>query len=167
MIFDKLSSSGQSAVCIKLLKYNHDLDGFNGPYLWTAKRDDISALAREKIDHIPRLRRYAPDENKAFSDIMSRTTSRDYFFCNDLQAMREYFNTNPHWRDFYNAVVVVPIKPCRRDVQNSTIGFLCVDSLHGRMIEEMAVSALVLIAEILYLHISQHSYLLETGPTLN
>ena len=153
-IADRLSSSGQSAACIKLLKFEHTLAQFDGPYLWTAKRDDISSIDRSKIDHQPGLRRYAPDENKAFSDIMSRRSARGYFASNDLQAMgNEYFNSNLRWRAFYNAAVVVPIKPCREDASRSAIGFLCVDSLHGTFREDVAVPTLVLIAEILYRHI--------------
>jgi hypothetical protein len=153
-IADSLSTSGQSAVCIKLLKVEHDLPRFGGPYLWTAKRDDISSIERSKTDHQPELRRYAPDENKAFSDIMSRQCAQDFFASNDLRAMgTPYFNSNRRWNDFYNAVVVVPIKPCREDVARSAIGFLCVDSLHGTFREDVVVPTLVLVAEILYRHI--------------
>lgn len=153
-IFDRNSTSGKCAVCIKLLKFDHALPEFDGPYLWTAKRDDISSIARSKIDHQPRLRRYAPDENKAFSDIMSRQQGKDHFACNDLRAMGEsYFNSNVRWPEFYNAVLVVPIKPCREEASQSTVGFLCVDSLDGIFSEDVAVPTLLLIAEILYRHI--------------
>lgn len=164
-IFDRLSTSGQSAVCIKALKFDHGLSGFDGPYIWTAKRDDISSIDRSKVDHSPRLSRYAPHENKAFSDIMGRSSGKGFFASNNLQAMgSDYFNSNPNWRQFYNSAVVVPIKPCRDDVLLSTIGFLCVDSLCGTFTEEIAVAVLVLIAEILYLQIKEFTDLAEREP---
>jgi len=163
-IFDRLSDSGQSAVCIKLLEHDHERSESDGPYVWTAKRDDTSLLRRGKTDERPDLELYAPDNNKAFSDIMSRNVGKDWFFSNNLRAMSNYFNSNPHWRDFYNAAVVVPIKPCRADVLKSAIGFLCVDSLHGTFNEDVAVAILMLVAEMLYRHLQNLADYLPDEP---
>jgi hypothetical protein len=56
-MMDRYSSSGQSAVCIKLINNEHQIPQFKGPYLWTAARDDLSSLQRSKTDDQPQLKR--------------------------------------------------------------------------------------------------------------
>jgi hypothetical protein len=84
---------------------------------------------------------------------MSHGCEKGYFASNDLQQMKGYFNSHSSWRDFYNATVVVPIKPCREDAAKTLMGFLCVDSKHGIFSEDVVAATLVLVAEILYRYI--------------
>lgn len=149
-IFAPLSSSGQCAVSIKLL-LQQDLT-----IVRTATRDDLSGPIRRRIDSSHELRQYPINGNTAFSDIVTRANGKDYFFCNDLNALGDnYVNSNRAWQDYYNAAIVFPLKwpDSDTDEDSNLIGFLCIDSKNGTFTEEICLPILSLISRIMYYHL--------------
>jgi len=70
--------------------------------------------------------------NTAFVQIESQ--GKDHFASNDLKALAakdQYSNPRNGWQKLYNSSMVVPL-PSPMD-QGSNIGFLCIDSLNGRL----------------------------------
>lgn len=146
-LFDSLT--GQSnAVCIKLVRTEfvqvqpEARTGEASPpsaretvkTVRTLYRDTMSNRLRRENDI--RLAKFVATANSAFARILSGDTKDYYFLSNDLHSDTTYVNTNPRWREFYNAVLVCPIRIENfSDPQVAgadkyiTYGFICVDSL--------------------------------------
>ncbi|MFC1583347.1 hypothetical protein ACFL4U_01560, partial [Candidatus Neomarinimicrobiota bacterium] len=107
----------------------------------------ISTLCRSKNTNEERFEKgsYILKDNTAFRIIT--LDERNHFYCNDLEGLNAdlekrgqalYQNTNPGWRKWYNATIVVPIRIEKRylpthdhddDSQGyCLLGFLCADS---------------------------------------
>jgi hypothetical protein len=113
----------------------------------TLYRDTISNRLRRENDI--RLAKYVATSNSAFAKILSDDTKDYFFLSNDLQAEQSYVNTNPRWREFYNAAMVSPIRienfsdpvpnPNEKYI---TYGFICVDSLNGKYRKDVELEIL-------------------------
>ncbi|PWT81339.1 MAG: hypothetical protein C5B44_03960 [Acidobacteria bacterium] len=166
-IFDIYSSTGQCAVCIKFFVFEDTVAARGSTKISTALRDDVSMLHRRQIDRNPALKEYDANNNTAFFELLAPQRDMRYFFCNNLKNLKDYQNANPHWRKYYNSAIVVPIKPSHGHVQESALGFLCVDSKSGQFNEDIAVDTLVLIATLLYNHLGLFQQQRQSNRAVN
>ncbi|MEH6662597.1 MAG: hypothetical protein V7679_13185 [Parasphingorhabdus sp.] len=131
-IFERLTGTN-CAVCIK---YCANLEDENADLntIGTVVRDSISYGKRKFVDGDGFYKRYSLYSNTAFEAIVSDHTDDIAFICNDLKKFDEengYQNCNKHWRKYYNACLVVPIKIPSETINNGLYGFLCIDNMHG------------------------------------
>lgn len=78
-----------------------------------------------------------------------------YFFSPDLTVERSYMNQNPHWRDLYRSVLVVPIRQVVEGGERTEdIGFLSVDTTYpGRLNDGEHLRYLYYFADQLYIYL--------------
>jgi hypothetical protein len=122
----------------------------------TFARDSRSAKERGKIDN--KLPQFDPLDHTPFGELISNRSASKGYVENDLSSLAErgvYRNANPNWRKYYNATCVVPIyRPDRassdEDPKFTVLGFLCIDSMHGRFDREFSVEILKIISNALY-----------------
>ena len=128
--------------------------------VYTYARDSLSSYERSKTDR--KLDGYVYSDNSAFEDIQN-PSKPDYFLCNDLTGLGNgYRNSNPDWRMYYNATIVVPIKAPNSIDGIDTVGFLCVDNKGGGFDDQFSVKLLSSLAYLLYSIIGLFSYELFT-----
>lgn len=124
-----LLTSDNCAITIKVVK-----DG----KIKTFHRDAINYRLRKNADTSVDGKDviYRIQDNFAFLVIHSKDYKETYYFCDDLKNDKQYFNTNPHWRNFYNATVVAPISINIGKLKNELLGFLCVDNFNGNLAQK-------------------------------
>lgn len=117
-------------------------------YVYTYCRDSLSGYERSRVDQ--ELPEYPYSDNSAFADILD-PRKVDFFASNDLLSLgEEYRNSDPNWSRYYNATAVAPIKKPQGIEGADTIGFLCVDNLHGGFDEDFCKSIMFEISYPLY-----------------
>ncbi len=117
-------------------------------------RDTRSYSRRHENDI--RLEKYNAMSNSAFAHILSDDTKDFFYFNNDLESDRTYINTNARWREFYNSVMVSPIRieNFSRDRSDPhaeryrIFGFLCADSLKSQYRREVELHFLHAFADL-------------------
>lgn len=176
LVFD-LFTTDKCAVCIKILsKHTASFNDAGSEYeekvvepaedaeiddsditnIRTLARDRTSYAERGAIDNVKGLKVYDPWSNTAFRTIMDPRIPDSSFFCNDLKQLAgrgEYVNSNPHWAQYYNSCVVVPIKALSDKDSKQAIGFICVDTLHGSFPKMITVETLRVFANFIYQYI--------------
>jgi hypothetical protein len=94
-------------------------------------------------------------EKSDFSTLMD-VSSDQFFLSNDLQNEPGYLNPNVHWKQLYNACIIVPICMAVEaegiEQGQIIIGFLCVDNKTGGFSEDLGVKILAAFAD-LYFHL--------------
>lgn len=151
-MFDSLTGS-RCSVCIKIV------DGFvddNDAIISTLIRDTSSYRVRNSNDSLSN-KAFLWHENTAFKDILSETNPQKYYASDDLSKENSYVNINSNWKSFYNATLVIPIRlgfhenyGC--EVDNSVLGFICIDNMGGKLNNNIAINLLASIADSLYLY---------------
>jgi hypothetical protein len=120
---------------------------------------EIKTYLRDAKSHLMRKNLYDPDgrypyqEHSPFVDIISGSSGRDYYLCNDLRkAANEgsYRNGNKRWRKLYNATVIVPIEEPGTVSRENLLGFLCVDSINAKFDEEVSLYLARIIANTVF-----------------
>jgi len=157
MIFEKYTGC-ECSVCIKLFVSYVPFDpeseknsSAKEQRLVTLRRDANSRDERRATDK--QLTSYLYDKNTAFHHILHDLQRRDYFYCNNLQALDAdggYYNANPDWRKHYNATAVTPIKNPKTSAKDDCLGFLCIDNKGGRFDETFCRSILANTSNSLY-----------------
>lgn len=138
------------SISIKILFLDESKDGESDrlQLVYTYARDSISAHERGRVDHV--LTSYPYSDNTAFADIMD-PDKPDFFLSNDLRALgEEYKNSDPDWKKYYNSTVVVPIKKPAGVESIDTVGFLCVDNMHGGFSHDFSINMLHSVACLFY-----------------
>lgn len=156
-----LFTAHPSAACIKIFKDGSDQRELPGAeslgqrpmqFVSTLRRDLKSKTNRKSVDSSPACRSYRYHLNTAFKEIVDDTRKPDHFVCDDLYALGEdYQNENKAWPSFYNAALVVPIKPPGSPAHEVCMGFLCVDNMKGGFEIEEAIYMMEEIAVMIYL----------------
>jgi hypothetical protein len=144
-------TSDSCSVCIKLLSKK---PGCEDPLIHTFERDTISKTKRAAIDH-EILTSYPARENSAFQLIVNNVGDRRAFFkSNNLKKLRNggsYHNRNPHWDQYYNSTLVVPISHSDNPSLGANfLGFLCIDNFRGGFDREFCVPAAFVMSKLLY-----------------
>jgi hypothetical protein len=133
-----------AAVAIKLL-WSEDGEQ---PLVHTFVRNRASIETRES---------YAPPNdfawtrNTAFKKIVEQQSGLRYFASDNLPALAEdgkYENANERWFSLYTTAAVMAIPPTMHPT--SVLGFLCVDSLYGRLTSTRVIRTLAVMARHLY-----------------
>lgn len=146
------------AACVKMLcAYTQNVPDEAGTspderrHVLTSARDSQSLGVREK-SYVDRAPVYPARENTAFDRIMSDRTSRGYYAQNDLHKLPhdQYWNSNPDWMLYYDAVAVAALKKPLCDMVISPQGFLCVDNKGGGFDYGSCQQLLECCASILY-----------------
>ena len=160
-LFDKLTGSNTS-VCIKLI------NGFadeNDPIIATLIRDTRSYRYRRSNESLATLD-FLWHENTAFKTILSNSYPNSYYASNDLAKESGYVNINQNWQRFYKSTLVCPIRlgisdECNNNLDESVIGFICVDNMEGGLDESACIDALSSIADSLYLYFTYNEKILN------
>lgn len=129
-------------------------------FLWTRPRDHQPVLHTLCRSTNTRAKREAYDpandfsyfRNTAFKEIIEQWPDSPCFASNNLferWLAGTYENANRDWMSFYNSTIVVPIPPAN-PTQSLPVGFLCADSLLGRLDQSWARSLLAEAAGYLY-----------------
>ena len=144
-------TSDSCSVCIKLLSKR---PGCEDPMIHTFERDTIAKTKRAVIDS-EILTSYPARENSAFQSIVNNIGDRRAFFkSNNLKKLRNsggYHNRNPHWEQYYNATLVVPVSHSDNPSLNANfLGFLCIDNFRGGFDREFCVPAAFVMSKLLY-----------------
>jgi hypothetical protein len=138
-LFEKLT--GQPCHCaVKVLA--------NRVMVSTKARDELMHNnTRRQIDE--HLKSYPYTDNSAFKEIIDGH-QQSHFVCNDLKGTPGYKSTHKGYEKLYNAVLVLPISnqenPSAIGV-DSTLGFVCVDSLFAIFDPEVHPRVLKLFAQ--------------------
>lgn len=153
-----LYSHGPCAACLKLFTDGSQelaVGSFGLPpmqYVKTMRRDAISRINRQSIDESPACKSYKYQLNTAFAHIVDIVDAPDYFASDDLIALGDaYKNENKQWSSFYNAAIVVPVKPPGRSAHEICTGFLCVDNMQGGLCTDEAKYMMEEVAVMIYL----------------
>lgn len=120
-------------------------------FVYTYARDPQSRVRRSATDGLPRLGIYEWTDHAAFGEVMNGSEQHGYFFSNDLKALGpKYWNANPRWKEFYNAIAVCALKnPANEDVVEA-MGFLCIDNSDGGFDAGACRELLECIASVIY-----------------
>ncbi len=131
----------------------------------------VATIARDALSHNrargqsdEALQKFSYKENTAFRDILENP-KRYMFRCNHLYLaalIGRYENTNPDWRKYYSATVVVPITLHRNQTEineKTVVGFICVDN-GATKFDKKTSRALLLIFVVLV-----HGIMLTLGWT--
>ncbi len=100
----------------------------------SSKRDSVIIIERDGASKTDRGRNIAQSINGNTAFVQIESQGKDHFASNDLKALAakdQYSNPRNGWQKLYNSSMVVPL-PSPMD-QGSNIGFLCIDSLNGRL----------------------------------
>lgn len=140
-----LLTSDNCAVTIKIISGNKIKTLFRDPVSYRSrKRSDFNLDGSMKI--------YDYKDNTAFHVILSEDHKDTTFFQDNLTALNDtYKNTNPNWKELYNATAVVPI--CIKDENDKQIihALLCVDNFAGGLNIQSVKDILCAISDPLYL----------------
>lgn len=145
-LFDTYTDN-RCAVCIKWIESHDGKETLVRTYV----RDSLSQVTRAATDQVSSTKEYSLTANTAFVDIIGSTTPNPTFRSNNLtlRALRnKYINGNNHWREFYNATLVVPIDLGERPSTATTQGFLCVDNFAGNFDAQICSSVLHIFAKM-------------------
>jgi hypothetical protein len=116
---------------------------------------DVLMHNRDRSQADEGARAFTLEDHSAFSTIVANP-KRYMFISNHLllqSFLRQYINRNPDWRKYYRATAVAPITEKRRasDItKQSVIGFITVDSRHGRFTRRTSRAILSLFIELVY-----------------
>lgn len=124
-------------------------DGQEEPVLHTLCRSTNTRAKREAYDPHDNFKYI---ENTAFREILHGWPKIRVFASNDLLDKwfeGVYANSNRRWMNFYNSTVVVPI-PQSKDGRTLPVGFLCADSLVGKLDRPDVIQAIGEAASHLY-----------------
>lgn len=167
-VFDTLTGKNNS-VCLKMVRTElvqsvpepRTAEGDLSPTremvktVRTLYRDTQSHRLRREND--VRLEKYVANSNSAFAHILSNDTRNFFYLSNDLAKDQSYVNTNPRWREFYNATMVSPVrienftdpKPAETE-KYITWGFLCVDSMKATYRQDVELELLEAFADLYF-----------------
>lgn len=127
----------------------------------TLLRDSASSTERKAAADQDMVK-YPYFENTAFSEIMHPSGVSNFWFSNDLAALREsYKNGHSSWRTYYNATAVIGIRAPTGGGSDYTIGFLCVDNLNGGFDDQQTKYILGTMANTLY-YVLSSLYLVQS-----
>lgn len=123
--------------------------------LFTQARDAYTRIERGKADRVgSSVRRYSYTQNTAFSSIMRATDDVGLYFTLDKLTEREpneYFNVNPNWQKYYDAVAVCALyQPGGDGPMPKITGFVCIDNKGGGFDEGPCRQLLECLSSIVY-----------------
>lgn len=118
-------------------------------------RDPVNFNKRKKSDEEYQENggQYKIGKNTAFKIITDPTLKNNFFYDDKLNELADagyYENSNPKWRELYNATIVVPISMLLRKNSRDVIGFLTVDNIKGGLANDTNKEFLFGIADLLY-----------------
>lgn len=147
----ELSTGHYCSVCVKLIEINSD----DTAKVYTFMRDSESYYVRSKIKGYDGSLNV--DEHSPFASIITRADAHymldGVYINNELVKDFEtgnYVNSNPSWRELYNATCIAPIKNPSDNAEQELIGFICVDSKNGRFDDDFSSSALQIVSGALF-----------------
>lgn len=135
-------------------------------------RDPINFNKRRKAYN--REERYLIKNDSALSIITNPAFENTYFYADNLQNLNignsPYKNSNPMWKEFYNATLVVPItmivekkdkKTGKKEIENNVLGFLSVDNFKGKLGTDENKEFLLGVGDLLYILIEKYKNFIE------
>ena len=160
-LFDKLTNDNCS-VSLKMI--NGWVDD-NDPIISTLIRDSRSYRERYSNDSLSNDP-FLWHENTAFKNILSRARSDKFYVSDNLKDESGYVNINSNWKKYYNATLVIPIRLSLGDdsdseLDESIIGFICVDNFCGRLDNSATKDLLASICDSLYLYFTYNMDFME------
>ena len=148
-IFNILTRQEVSA-CIKIIEPSNNLEYLTAK-VKTFCRSKNSDSRRFQYDNDSTRNETIICKNTDFNSIVQPGKTVSCFYKRDLEAYQkqhqdtddEYLNSNPEWKKYYKATIVVPIRIANKRNANvesqdsyTILGFLCIDSLSTHAFEE-------------------------------
>lgn len=149
----EIETGERCSTTIKLIVLDDEYDNSDDFSIMTFSRDRASHIERQVTDDI--VPSVQTNEHTPFERILSGKVG---FVENDLRSLAkngQYKNSNPNWKNYYNATCVVPISRPYDDTTGNqseyrVLGFLCVDSMNGQFNPSFSIAMLKIISHSLY-----------------
>lgn len=166
------------SACIKLIRYNDSEETINkNAKIETFCRSVNSSTNRGEYESTHEI---ILSENTDFLEIIDENIEKNYFYQPSLSAYdkalkennKSYENTNNNWSEYYEGVIVVPIRietkklyHIKRNNSYHIIGFLCVDSkstdAFTKKLENYYVEIVKSFSDIIYILLGQYKHFLK------